>query len=264
MTALPFEAPVSYNHKHNEDNGQNNQDGNNRNLSWNCGIEGSTDNPNILRLRERQKRNFLTCLFLSAGVPVLLAGDELGRTQRGNNNPYCQDNEVSWVNWELDERTEAFRDFIKKLIDFRAENRLFRLPRSFREKDIGWFTAGGEEVTRPEWFKETRPTFGMYLKGEAVFGRATEGERIPGASFMLLFNRHTAVARFVLPGPPWAKTYRKKIDTALYNPFVDDMRGPDRTYQAGESIVVRSLSVVVLRATLGPDQYQSELGTRKI
>jgi isoamylase len=246
---------VSYNDKHNEANGEDNQDGNNDNKSWNCGVEGPTDDLEILCLRERQKRNILTSLFLSAGVPVLLAGDELGRTQQGNNNPYCQDNEISWVDWKLDKRAEAFRQFTSQLIGLRADYLVFRRPKSYQGKDIGWFTTGGTEVTRPKWFKSNTLAFGMFLIGETVFDRAPQGERIPDASFMLLFNRRTTAVRFTLPGPPWANTYKQIIDTAQDPPFTGDANDSGHIYRAGDTVMLRALSVAVFRVTSRPGHY---------
>jgi isoamylase len=187
---------VSYNEKHNEANAEHNIDGANDNHSWNCGVEGPTDNPAILRLREQQKRNFLTTLFLSAGVPVLYAGDELGNTQMGNNNPYCQDNETSWINWQLDERGEALLEFTRKLIALRAAHPVFRRRKTFegREvdgsgvKDVGWFAADGTEMDVARWLQPDIYALGMFLHGRAVFDRTTVSERITDDSFLLLFN----------------------------------------------------------------------------
>src|SRR5438093_1499589 len=149
---------VSYNQKHNELNGDGNNDGDNNNLSWNCGVEGPTDDAQINALLERQRRNFLTTLFLSQGVPMLLGGDEWGRTQKGNNNPYCQDNEISWFDWRHDEKQKQFLEFTRKLIWFREAHPVFRRPKFFQGRrirgseirDVMWFNPGGSEMSDDE------------------------------------------------------------------------------------------------------------------
>jgi glycogen operon protein len=244
---------VSYNGKHNEANGEGNRDGVEFNHSWNCGVEGPTDDPAVLALRERQKRNFLTTMFLSAGVPLLLAGDELGRTQLGNNNAYCQDNEVSWVNWELDERSEALLRFTKRLIALRAKHPVFRRRKTARgeeirdgTKSIGWFTAHGTEMDEDMWRKQDIHVFGMFLNGRVLFDRHTSSERKADDSFMLLFNSSTRPARYILPGSTWATGYEPVIDTS------NDLVGASSqvvppTLRASGSIRLESKSMVVLR-----------------
>ena len=158
---------VSYNDKHNEANGDGNKDGDNNNLSWNCGAEGPTEDPQINALRERQRRNFLTTLFLSQGVPMLSGGDEWGRSQTGNNNAYCQDNEISWFNWTHDQRQNQFLEFTRKLIAFRNAHPVFRRPkflqgrriRGSEIRDVMWFNPGGNEMSDEEWSSPFRSLY---------------------------------------------------------------------------------------------------------
>src|SRR5262249_25482226 len=186
---------VSYDRKHNEANGEDNRDGVKFDDSWNCGVEGLTGDLGILTIRDRQKRNFLTSLLLSAGVPTLLAGDEFGRTQLGNNNPYCQDNEVSWINWQVDESAEALLRFTRQLLELRAAHPVFRRRKPFlggeirntKTKDVGWFVPDGSEIDRVKWPDSMSYTFGMFLNGQAAFGRSTWIERITHDSFLMLF-----------------------------------------------------------------------------
>jgi isoamylase len=177
-----------YNWKHNEANGEDNRDGDNNNNSWNCGVGGPTDDVEILRLRERQRRNFLATMFLSQGVPMLCAGDEFGRTQRGNNNAYCQDNEISWLNWQLNEASERLLRFVRRLIAFRREHPVFRRPKFFQGRpirgagirDIMWFNSTGAEMTNAGWSSWFVRVLGMLLSG------ATMDERFPGRELPII------------------------------------------------------------------------------
>ena len=245
---------VSYNKKHNEANGKD-ETGVEDNRSWNCGVEGFTDIPAILRLREQQKRNFLTTLFLSAGVPLLYAGDELGHIQQGNNNAYCQDNEISYINWQLDERAEALLQFTRKLIELRADHQVFRRRKTFegREisgsevKDVGWFTADGKEMDSTKWSRPDIYALGMFLHGEAVFDRSTVSERRTDDSFLLLFNADSKRVLFTLPGRPWANRYKRVVDTS--NGFVDlTYKEAKRYMTAGKAVQVKARSMLVLYA----------------
>ncbi|HEX8133207.1 MAG TPA: glycogen debranching protein GlgX [Actinomycetes bacterium] len=244
---------VSYNDKHNEANGEDNHDGSNDNRSWNCGVEGPTDDPEVSFLRERQRRNFLTSLLLSQGVPMLLAGDELGRTQLGNNNAYCQDNEISWVDWELDEERSALQDFVSAIVALRREHPVFRRRRFFRGKerygsgvkDIGWFTPDGTEKNEAEWQAPDVSTLGVFLNGEEIPDRDRRGERVVDDSFMLLLNGGGEPALFTLPGEPWAKEYELLADTALA--FVRPPGADAPSYMAGEELSMASRSMAVLR-----------------
>jgi glycogen operon protein len=199
---------VSYNEKHNEANGDGNNDGDNNNQSWNCGAEGATDDPQINALRERQRRNFLTTLFLSQGVPMLSGGDEWGRSQSGNNNAYCQDNEISWFNWTRDEEQNRFLEFTRKLISFRNAHPVFRRPKFFQGRrirgseirDVMWFNPGGSEMSEEEWASPFVRCIGMLLSGDTIDVLSFEGEPIRDDTFLLLINAHYEPIPFVLPG----------------------------------------------------------------
>jgi isoamylase len=244
---------VSYNDKHNEANGEGNRDGSNDNRSWNCGVEGPTDDSEVSFLRERQRRNFLTSLLLSQGVPMLVAGDELGRTQLGNNNAYCQDNEISWVDWELDEQRASLLDFTRAIVALRREHPVFRRRRFFQGqaihgsgvKDIGWFTPDGTEMNEAEWQAPDVSTLGVFLNGEEIPDQDPRGGRIVDASFMLLLNGGGEPALFTLPGEPWAKEYELLADTALA--FVRPPGADAPSYIAGEELSMASRSLAVLR-----------------
>jgi len=204
---------VSYNEKHNEENGENNQDGADDNRSWNCGVEGTTDDETVNALRARQQRNFLTTLFLSQGVPMLLGGDEFGRTQGGNNNAWCQDNEISWFRWN--EADGDLTEFTKRVIALRKAHPVFRRSRFLtgREQlgsglpDVWWFRPDGRRMTRQDWQRADAHTLGVFLNGDEIPTRAADGERIQGDSFLLLFNAHYEPVTFSLPtrrfGPRW-------------------------------------------------------------
>src|SRR5213595_3977824 len=199
---------VTYNEKHNEANGEENHDGDNNNLSWNHGVEGPSDDLEINALRERQRRNFLTTLFISQGVPMLPGGDEFGRTQNGNNNAYCQDNEISWFDWTRDEKQNQFLDFTRKLIWFRKAHPAFRRPKFLRGRrirgseirDVMWFNPGGSEMTDEEWASPFVRCLGMLLSGDTVDVVSFEGEPVRDDTFLLLINAHYEPIPFVLPG----------------------------------------------------------------
>ncbi len=214
---------VSYDHKHNEANGEGNRDGTDDNRSWNCGAEGPSDDPGIRELRARQKRNFLLTLFLSQGVPMLLAGDEMGRTQAGNNNAYCQDNEVSWVDWS---RADAERDllaFTETLAGLRREHPVFRRRRFFRGRrdepgdessDIIWLTPAGQEMTQADWDADYAKSLAVFLNGEAISEPDVRGEQVSDAKFLLLFNAHSNPLTFTLPEASLAAGWEVMIATA--------------------------------------------------
>jgi glycogen operon protein len=245
---------VSYSDKHNEANGEGNRDGSNDNRSWNCGVEGPTDDPEVNLLRGRQQRNLLTSLLLSAGVPMLLAGDELGRTQLGNNNAYCQDNEVSWVDWEPDEGREALLEFCRAIVALRREHPVFRRRKFFQGqaihgsgvKDIGWFTPDGAEMREALWQEPDISTLGVFLNGDELPDRGPRGERVVGASFLLLLNGGAEPALFTLPDKPWGKEYELVADTGLG--FVRPLGAAEApNYMAGEELSMASRSMAVLR-----------------
>jgi glycogen operon protein len=199
---------VSYNDKHNEANGENNQDGDNNNNSWNCGVEGPTDDPEINALRARQRRNFLTTLFLSQGVPMLLAGDEWARTQKGNNNTYCQDNELNWLSWEHDAEQKELLEFTRKLVKLRHDHPVFRRPKFFQGRrirgtdirDVMWFNPGGNEMSDEEWGSPFVRAIEVLLSGDTIDVLSFEGEPIRDETFLFLINAHFEPLPFVLPG----------------------------------------------------------------
>ncbi len=232
---------VSYDEKHNEANGEGNRDGtdDNRSVAW----------PE--ELRPQMQRNFLVSLLLSAGVPMLVAGDEMGRTQGGNNNPYCQDNETSWVSWSLDDAQLALLDFARRVVSLRAAHPAFRRRAFFlgRQvhgegvKDVGWFGPDGAELGPDDWARDGR-TLGMFVDGEEIHTRGPRGERIVDESFLLVLHSGDAPVEFVLPGQPWAKTYDVLLDTADSAAAAADLP----TLDAGAPLPVTPRSVVVLRA----------------
>ncbi|HVF64592.1 MAG TPA: glycogen debranching protein GlgX [Casimicrobiaceae bacterium] len=198
---------VSYDHKHNEANLEENRDGSDNNLSWNCGVEGATDDASILALRERQSRNFIATLLLSQGVPMIVAGDEIGRTQRGNNNAYCQDTPLSWVDWTLDPSRERMLGFVRRLIAFRREHSVFH-RREFLQgrpvdgsagKDIAWLKPDGNEMSPQEWEHDFARCLGVYLGGDALNELDARGRVMRDDNFLLLFNAHHDSIPFKLP-----------------------------------------------------------------
>jgi len=212
---------VSYNEKHNEANGEENHDGEDHNRSWNCGQEGPTRDRRIRALRKKQKRNFLTTLFLSQGIPMLLGGDEMGRSQRGNNNAYCQDNELSWFDWHnMDDDLLAFT---RRLIAFRSAHPVFSRRRWFQGKavrgtkqlrDIGWFTPDGDEMTDEDWQQAFAKSLGVFLNGDAITSPDMYGEKVVDDTFFLLFNAHHEPIRFTLPSRKWAPHWIHIFDSA--------------------------------------------------
>ncbi len=217
---------VSYNEKHNEANGENNADGHNDNLSWNGGIEGATDDPDIQALRERQKRNFLATLFFSQGVPMLWAGDECGRTQYGNNNAYCQDNELSWFNWDWSEADCELLEFTRQIIAIRRSfpllhRRKFFQGRRIRGKDIRdirWLKPDGNDMSEQEWDTHYARCLGMLLNGEAMDEYNEQGDRIKDGVLLLLINGHWEPISFTLPGTKEEPDWQYLITTAQSKP----------------------------------------------
>ena len=261
---------VCYDHKHNEANGEDNRDGSDDNRSWNCGAEGPADNPDILVLRERQKRNFLATLLLSQGVPMLLAGDEMGRTQRGNNNAYCQDNEISWVDWgtageppaagaparrggpAAQGTNQARLEFVCWLVRFRADHPVFRRRRFFQGqdirgvpgqlRDIAWFTPAGQEMTDADWQAGSAKSLAVFLNGDAISEPGWRGEPIRSDSFLLLFNASELAVEFTLPPPRYGALWSKVLDTAVPLISAQDVT----VVRPGDVIGVPSRSVQVL------------------
>jgi isoamylase len=243
---------VSFNEKHNEDNGEENRDGNNDNRSWNCGVDGPTDDPAILKLRIRQKRNLIATLLLSQGVPMVLAGDELGRTQVGNNNAYCQDNGISWVNWELDPDEEDFLEFAAHMIALRRRHAVFSRRRFLRTdavnveglKEIVWLTPEGNEMTETEWNQHFARCLGVYLAGAAIERSDKRGRPVTDNNFMLLFNAHHEEIPFVLPQFLTDKAWWTVLDTSAEKyPF------EQRRHEAGAHYPLQGRSLALLRET---------------
>jgi isoamylase len=231
---FPLHDLVSYNHKHNDANGEGNRDGESHNRGWNCGAEGETDDEVVLALRERQKRNLLATLFLSQGTPLLLAGDEIGRTQGGNNNGYCQDNTISWLNWQFDGRQHTLFEFTRRLIALRRDNPALRRSRFFDgqpdadgHRDIGWFTPQGDTMVPEAWQKSALHAVSVLLCGFRI-GAQKEGEPAPiGDSVLILINRSQDPISFALP-PLRGDTWTPCIDTRTANGLPRDAGEPTR------------------------------------
>ncbi|MBV9095528.1 MAG: glycogen debranching enzyme, partial [Streptosporangiaceae bacterium] len=244
---------VSYNVKHNEANGEDNRDGTDDNRSWNCGAEGPTDDPAVLALRARQKRNFLTTLLLSQGVPMLLSGDEMGRTQRGNNNAYCQDNEISWTDWAGRGKDDlALLDFVRMLIRLRADHPVFRRRRYFGDlavhgkqqlADIAWLTLAGEEMTEENWEAGFAKSLAVFLNGGAISELDRRGEPVTDDSFLLLFNASEGDLEFVIPPRLYGQRWFKVVDTAV---ALEAAQAEDAV-KPGDVITVMSRSMQLLR-----------------
>ena len=241
---------VTYDQKHNEANGEGNRDGEGHNRSWNCGVEGETDDPAIDALRDKQKRNLLVTLVLSQGVPMILGGDEIGRTQRGNNNAYCQDNEISWFDWSLRDENLALLGFTRRLMDLRKAHPAFRRRKWFHGRairgedvgDIAWFDAEGDEMTQEQWQEGFARSIAVFLNGDDLHWIAPNGEAIIDDSFFLLFNAHSEEVGITLPVGPWGEAWSVVLDTARPAPPEEESRG----YKAGDEVVVADRSMVIL------------------
>jgi isoamylase len=222
---------VSFDHKHNEANGEDNRDGTDDNRSWNCGAEGLSTEPGVLALRGRQQRNFLATLLLSQGVPMLVGGDELGRSQRGNNNAYCQDNDISWVSWaegpgdeDIAETDGPLLDYTRQLIQLRASHPVFRRRRFFQGEpvsgrrgqvgDIAWFTPGGEEMTDDDWSAGFAKSLTVFLNGDGISEPGPRGQRVRDDSFLLLFNASETDLKFEIPPARYGEQWERVLDTA--------------------------------------------------
>jgi isoamylase len=243
-----LEDLVSYNQKHNEANGEENRDGCSENLSWNCGVEGPTQDAEILRLREKQKRNLLLTLLCSQGVPMIRAGDELSHTQQGNNNAYCQDNEISWLDWQLDERKQKFFEFVRQALALRWEQpvlcrRKFLVgqpqpPHGYR--DVVWYHPSGREMTPEDWGNPQQRALGMLLDGEALGDVDERGEPIVGDTLLLLWNSAESGLAFRLPAPRPAGRWRWRLGS------VEPPRGRQH-WRPGEAFHLEGRSTVVLK-----------------
>lgn len=242
---------VSYNEKHNEANGEENRDGDSHNRSWNCGEEGETDDPDILQLRERQKRNFLVTLMLSQGMPMILGGDEMGRSQGGNNNAYCQDSEISWFNWALPDANASLLDFTRELIAFRRQHPVFHRRKWFQGRaihgsevhDILWFNPDGGEMTEEQWHDGLAKAIAIFLNGEEIAASGPRGERIIDSSFLILFNAYYEALEFSLPQGLEQWNWLALIDTS-HPRFIKHL---NQQFSGDTLVPVEGRSVMVLQ-----------------
>jgi len=241
---------VTYEEKRNEANLEGNADGESHNRSWNHGVEGETGDPAVNELRERQQRNFLATLFLSQGVPMLLGGDEHGRTQGGNNNGYCQDNEISWFDWELDERSLRLLDFTKRLIAFRARHPVFRRAEFLTGEerlgsgapDVWWFRPDGRKMTQRNWQRGETHTLGVFLNGAEIPTATQQGAPVIDDTFLILFNAHHEDVVFTLPAVAFGRRWAHELSTAL-----PDLDPGSEVHPARGLVAVEARSLVVLR-----------------
>ena len=244
-----LEDLVSYNEKHNEANGEDNHDGETYNRSWNCGVEGPTADPAIIALRARQKRNLLATLFMSQGVPMVLAGDEMSRTQRGNNNAYCQDNEISWLDWSLREHNGQLIDFVRGLAELRRRHPLLH-RRSFFQgrsivgpeiKDIVWLNPDGHEMSDQEWGQSFARCLGMVLAGRAIDEQDRRGQALMDDDLLILMNAHHEAIPFTLPGSQDMAPWHAMLDTQH-----DSGLAPEGRFKGGEVYSLQGRSFVLL------------------
>ncbi len=251
---------VSYNTKHNEANGEENRDGTDNNRSWNCGVEGPTDDPAIKRLRSQQRCNFIATLLLSQGVPMLVAGDEIGHTQQGNNNAYCQDNEISWLDWNQEKVDKELLHFVQRLIALRRDHPVFRRRNFFQGRkikgvevqDIVWFKPDGHEMTDQEWNQDFARSLGLLLSGDAVDEVDERGRKIKDENFAILLNAHHEEIHFVLPVRPAESGWIVLVDTSCQT-----SQNPNHFYSSGDSYPLqpRSLALLVERT---PDRIRAD------
>ena len=243
---------VSYNEKHNEANGENNNDGESHNRSWNCGVEGPTDDPEILGLRGRQIRNIMATLLLSQGTPMIAHGDELGRTQQGNNNVYCQDSELAWMDWSLAETNADLIEFTRNAIALRNDHPVFRRRRFFegrpirtgeQARDIAWLTPAGEEMTPEDWDSGFGKSLTVFLNGDGIPEPNQRGERVVDDSFLLCFNAHHETIEFLTPDGEYANEWTVALDTAV------PTGASENVIEAGTPVKVAARSLLVLRKT---------------
>jgi isoamylase len=233
---------VSYNEKHNEANGEDNNDGESHNRSWNCGAEGPTDDEDVLACRRLQQRNFFVTLLLSQGVPMLLGGDEIGRTQGGNNNAYCQDDEISWFAWDAVD--ESLRDFVRRVIALRRDHPVFRRRHWFQGRpirgtvDIGWFRSDGTEMDDADWDSGFARSVGLFLNGETIPERDPRGQHVTDDSFLVILNAHDERLDWTLP-TQWGERWQVVVDTS------GDLE-PERESNPDKPLPVTARSVVVL------------------
>ncbi|GAB2678273.1 glycogen debranching protein GlgX [Kribbella swartbergensis] len=239
---------VSYNEKHNEANGEGGKDGESHNRSWNCGVEGSTDDPAVLGLRARQQRNFLTTLMVSQGVPMMSHGDELGRTQSGNNNVYCQDNEIAWVDWKLTDAQKDLLEFTRTLVRLRNDHPVFRRRRFFHGDtgvdglgDLVWFTPKGTEMQNGDWTRDDARAVAVFLNGDAISEPDPRGEPVVDDSFLVLLNSNHEPLDFLLPPKQYAENWTVAVDTTAAQGGASD-----EPLAAGSTIRLEARSTLVL------------------
>ena len=246
---------VSYNEKQNEANGEDNNDGESHNRSWNSGVEGDTDDPEVLGLRARQQRNMIATLLLSQGVPMILHGDELGRTQQGNNNGYAQDNELTWVNWDVVD--VPLIEFTSAVARLRKEHPVFRRSRFFDGRpvrrtegeplpDIVWLNRDGMEMQPEDWDEELARTVGVFFNGEGIRERDARGQNVSDVHFLLYFNADAEDAECTLPPEEYSSQWEIVVDTA--GEGADSVARP-----AGATQTVKARSLLVMRAYRAPE-----------
>jgi glycogen operon protein len=241
---------VSYNEKHNIENGEDNNDGESHNRSWNCSIEGPTDDELVVKLRKKQKRNILTTLMLSQGIPMLLAGDEISRTQKGNNNAYCQDNEISWLDWANADK--ELLEFTRKLIQLRKSHHVFCRRRWFQGQrihgigveDIAWFLPDGSDMSEENWNNGFAKSLAVFLNGQGIHTLDEHGHRLVDDSFYVIFNAHYGSIDYKLPEKNYGEQWIRVLDTSTYD------IGDSDSFKPGEVIRVKSRSVVLLKSPL--------------
>lgn len=246
---------VSYNEKHNMANGEDNRDGESHNRSWNCGVEGPTDDPDITELRCRQMRNFWATLMLSQGTPMIAHGDEFGRTQNGNNNVYCQDSELSWMDWSLVDKNADLLKFARRVSTLRKRHPVFRRRRFFEGepirsgdevRDIAWLNPSSREMTHEDWGESIHKCVAVFLNGEAISAPNARGERVVDDSFLLCFNAGEEPVEFATPNSDYAKEWTVELDT---NEPTGRKEGADQVVTAEEKVSLPSRSLLVLRKT---------------
>jgi len=246
---------VSYNEKHNDANGEDNNDGESHNRSYNFGVEGPTDDPKVLEMRARQQRNFLTTLLISQGVPMMLHGDEIGRTQNGNNNGYAQDNELSWIHW--DKADAPLMEFVAAIAHLRKEHPTFRRSRFFDGRpvrraqgeplpDIGWLAPDGKAMAPEDWDSGFGRSIGVFLNGGGIRGKDVRGEPITDVHFLILLNAHTESVEFTLPEDEYASAWEIVVDTAGAGVSTDPKL-------AGDTVNAQAVSALILRQSSGPE-----------
>jgi glycogen operon protein len=252
---------VSYRDKHNEANGEHNRDGENHNLSWNCGVEGPTTDRAVTELRDRQRRNLFATLMFSVGVPMISGGDELGRTQRGNNNGYCQDNEISWTNWHLTPTQKDFLEFSRRVIKVWKDHPVLRRRKFFQGRrirgaevlDIAWLDRSGREMTDETWSSPNVQCLGVRLNGDAIDEVDVRGERIVSDTVLLLLNADVEPVAFVLPATSPLERWETLVDTS-------DPWQPSRRLRAGDRYQLQAHSMAALKLSARAQDRRGEWG----